>query len=99
MQKNSFRGPRISRTFIKIHSADLRFTGFLLNSFRGSRISRTVSQSAGGINSSQESNNTKIAETSVLHAKSELVQLKSLNTELINMINNKNSEQSENLKN
>ena len=33
--KNSFRGPRILRTFVKIHSADLGFCGFLSNSFRG----------------------------------------------------------------
>ena len=33
--KNSFRGPQISRTFVKIHSADLGFCGLLSNSFRG----------------------------------------------------------------
>ena len=42
--KNSFRGPRISRTSVKIHSADLAFRGLLSNSFRGPLISRTFAQ-------------------------------------------------------
>ena len=42
--KNSFRGPRISRTFVKIYSADLGFCGLLSSSFCGPLISRTFSQ-------------------------------------------------------
>ena len=45
--KNSFRGPRSSRTFVKIHPADLGFCGLLSNSFRGPLISRTSSQVRG----------------------------------------------------
>ena len=37
--KNSFRGPRISRTFVKIHSADLGFRGLFLRSAGSARSS------------------------------------------------------------
>ena len=45
--KNSFRGPQISWTFVKIHSADLGFCGLLSNSFHGPLISRTFLRSTG----------------------------------------------------
>ena len=39
--KNSFRGPRILRTFVKIHSTTSDFADFCKNSFCGPRILQT----------------------------------------------------------